>query len=191
VSIVSKTILRDVSNTLKELIKTKISEVSAVDAITFDSPAEIDSPSSAALSVFLYQITENAHLRNTDPEPVNQNRVRYPPVNVDLYYLFTPYAQNRETELIILESLVQTFHDNSVLSGSLLQGGLAGSTDVAIRVTPNGLSLDELNKLWGMFPNKAFKLSLAYLLSPVRIPSEREQAISRVVERNIGLYSLE
>lgn len=181
------TVLRDVGETLKKLLKDNISELSDESSILFDSPADIE-PTTTKLSIFLYQIVENSHLRNSGPVPINTDKMQYPPLTLDLLYLFTPYAQNRETEFIILERLMQIFHDKSVLRQEMLQGNLMTSGNDEIRVIPNSLTLEELNKLWGTFPNKAFKLSASYMLTPVRIPSERKIDIKRVEKKDIDMY---
>lgn len=185
----SFTILRDVGNTLKKLLKDNITELSDEDSILFNSPADIVQPTTTAkLSIFLYQITGNSHLRNAEPEPIGINQVGYPPLALDLFYLFTPYAQNRETEFIVLEKIMQIFHDNSVLKKQMLQGSLKASGNDEIRVVLNTPTLEELNKLWGMFPNKAFKLPVSYMLTPVKIPSEKTKEFTRVIEKDIDLY---
>jgi len=186
----SLTVLRDVNETIKKLLKQNISELSDENSIIFDSPGEIESTTTPRLSVFLYHITENSYLRNREPESVSLTQVQYPPIILDLYYIFTPYAQNRETELIIIEGLMQTLYDNPVFRDDILQGNLRASGNEEIRVTPNSLTLDELNKLWSTFPNKPFKLSVSYILTPVRIPSGRIKDITRVVERDISFYSM-
>jgi len=182
----SFTVLRDVCNTLKKLLKDNIPQLSDENSIVFDSPADIESANTNRLSVFLYQISENSHLRNTEPIPKGTNQMYYPPLTVDLFYLFIPYAQSRETEFIILERLMQIFHDNSVLKEQMLQGNLKANGNDEIRVVPNSLTLEELNKLWGTFPNKAYKLSVSYMLTPVRIPAEKEIDFTRITEKIIG-----
>src|SRR5512139_1885283 len=96
----SFTTLRDVCNTLKKLLKDNVPELSDENSIVFDSPADIESANTNRLSVFLYQISDNSYLRNTEPIPRGANQMYYPPLTVELFYLFIPYAQNRETELI-------------------------------------------------------------------------------------------
>ncbi len=184
------TVLRDVGETLKKLLQENIPELSDEKSITFDSPGEIESTTAPRLSVFLYHIAENSYLRNTEPESVNITQIQYPPITLDLYYIFTPYAQNRDTALIILEGLVQTLYDHSVFKGDILQGNLAANGNDKIRITPNNLSLDELNKLWSIFPNKSFKLSVSYMFTPVKIPSGRKKDITRVLEKDIAFYSM-
>ena len=183
-------ILRDVGETLKKLLQQKIPELADENSIVFDSPADIESTTTPKLSVFLYQVIENSYMRNAELNPVNLTQMQYPPLIVDLFYLFTPYAQNRETELIILEKLMQVFHDNSVFKGEMLKESLKGSGNEEIRVIANNISFEDLNKLWERFPNKTFKLSISYILTPVRIPSERKKDLTRVIEKSINLYKV-
>lgn len=187
----SFTVLRDVSDTLKMLFKANIPELTDENAIVFESPAEIEPSTSAKLSVFLYQITENVHLRNLPPV-ITDNRMHDPPMVVDLHYMFTPYATSRETELIILERVLQIMHDHSVLEGEILQGQLReGEDNQAIKAVTCQLSFDEVNKFWERFPNKPFKLSVSYLLSPVVIASEHYETFPIVQERRINVHSLQ
>lgn len=188
------TALRDVGESLKILIKNHIPELSDENSVLFVSPAEMEAAATPKLSVFLYQITENTHFRNAGMEAYGavamKQKMQYPPLALDLFYLFTPYAQNRETELIIMEKLMRTFYDNAVLRGDMLQGGLQQSGNSELKTVPNTLSLEDLNKLWGIFPNKAFKLSAAYMITPVRIPSSRETTVTRVVEKELDIYKV-
>lgn len=179
------TVLRDMNDTLKTLFLSHIRDLEGDDAVIFDSPGNIidDQPVDPILSVFLYFINPNTFLRNAEPEPVNLDQLRYPPVTLDLHYIFTPYAKDRAKELIIMENVIQTLHDNAVLRGDILQGNLAENGNDTIRITPQSLSIDELNKLWSVFPNKAYKLSLSYMATPIRIMSGKISGITRVVEK--------
>ena len=178
----------DIGNTIKDFIQNNVSELKQPGSIVFDSPAEIDPPGTPMLSIFLYQIVENSFLKNTGPEFVQNDQFRKPPLTIDLYYIFTPYARDRENELIIMEKILQLFHDNSVLRNDMLKGKLKDSGNDEIRIFSNNLTFDEINKLWERFPNKAFKLSAAYTLSPVRIPSGKPPVnIQRVKEKEINL----
>ncbi len=183
------TILRDVGDSLKALLQPNISGLQT-DSIIFDSPAAIDATglTSVKLSVYLYQVVHNNFLRNMEPQPVGLDKLQYPPLALDLHYLFTPYAGDRETELIVMEQLLQTLHDHSIMRGTDLKGNLTAGGNNEIRLVPNALSLEEMNKLWGMFPNKPFKLTAAYVATPVRIPSGKpDMAIKRVLQKNISL----
>lgn len=177
------TVLRDINDTLKALLKAHIPELAGEEAIVFDSPGDMEQPATPKLSVFLYLITENPCLRNEEPLAVGLDKMRRPPLYLDLHYLFTPYAQNKETETIIMEGVMQTLYDHAILSGSQLQGSLAANGHDPLKITPKTLSLDELNKLWSVFPNKAFKLSVSYLMTPAIVQSDIVKDITRVVEK--------
>jgi Pvc16 N-terminal domain len=87
------TIIRDVGTTLKELLEANIPALRT--NISFNSPAEMQTPTGnrRLLSLFLYQVAENVHMRNRNLEAPDPERLVHPPVILDLYYLLTPYAQ--------------------------------------------------------------------------------------------------
>lgn len=185
-------VLKDIGESLKEFLRSNITELKPVNSIVFDSPADIEPTGNPTLSVFLYQIIENSNLRNAPPEPIDIDKMKYPPLILDLYFIFTPYSKNKEIELIIIEKLMQLFYDNSVLKKDMLVGGLKATGNDEIRVIPNNLTFEEINKLWERFPSKPFKLSASYILSPVRIPSGKPiEMIKRVMEKNIDVYRKE
>jgi len=188
------TVLRDIGESLKMLIKNNIPALADENAVLFVSPAEMETATTPKLSIFLYQFLENTHFRNTEMEmsgPVSlKQKMKYPPLVLDLFYLFTPYAQNRETELLIMESLMRTFHDNALLRGDQLLGCLQQTGTSDLKIVPNSLSLEDLNKLWGMFPSKPLRFSASYMLTPVRIPSAHEKTVTRVVEKDLDVYKV-
>jgi hypothetical protein len=190
-------VLRDVDDTLRYLIKTHLQgdfpEFTYDNAITFDSPADIDASTltTARVSIFLYQIVENSFLKNNDRELLGLDRMRYPPLFLDLYYLFTPYASDRDKEHAILEGIMTAFHDYPVLKKPELKGNLVNSGNTEIRTVSHSFSFEEINKLWERFPNKSFKLSMAYMLTPVKVPSAKEpEPVTRVVEKDIQVYRI-
>lgn len=182
-------ILIDIGESLKKYLQKEIIELSDENSIVFDSPADVESPVNPKLSIFLYDIVENSFQRNPEPEFIGKDKMRYPPLILDLYYIFTPYAKNRETELLILEKIFQIFYDNPVLKGDMLKDSLKGTGNDEIRVETNNLKFDDMNKLWERFPNKPFKLPASYILTPVIFPSGRPIAdIRRVLEKDIKMY---
>lgn len=186
------TILRDVGETLKNLLIGQNIPNLNKEGIIFDSPADITVANDAKLSIYLYRVVENSHFRNVEPEPIGIDKMKPPPLTLDLYYLFTPFCKVIETELIILESLMRIFYDYSVLKGELLENSLKKSGNDEIRIVPNNFTFEETSKLWEGFPNKDFKLSISYILSPVRIPSGKPDiTITRVLEKDIDMYMLE
>ncbi|MFZ3167955.1 MAG: DUF4255 domain-containing protein [Candidatus Methanoperedens sp.] len=152
------------------------------------SPKEI-TDESPRIYLFLYQIVENIFLKNEEMRRIDDSHLRHPPMFVDLLFLVVPYTaatDESQQEKQILGKIMQIFYDNPVLSGGALRGeGLPG-TDEEVRIIFNPLSLDELTKLWSAFHDISFRISLSYMVTPVRIDSEREERVKRVVSKKMG-----
>ncbi len=180
--------IADVGETLKKLLWEYLKEdnitrsiLASEDQITFSSPDDIEPDKK--LSLFLYQVTENVYLKNKEMQLVNSTKQKYPPLSLNLFYLVTPHTQNRESDQIILGKVMQIFHDNPILRGSVLQGSLVGSRE-ELKVMLSPLSVEDLDKLWNViFKSKPFKLSICYKVAPVQIDSLREREVTRITER--------
>ncbi|NOY64093.1 MAG: DUF4255 domain-containing protein [Nitrospirae bacterium] len=185
------TVIGDVGETLKKLLDSDElwSGISPRPDITFKSPYEIkeDSGSPNKVSIFLYHIEDNRYMRNLEPERVDDSTLKMPPVTLDLYYLITPYSDDKTQEKIILGKVIQIFHDNAVLTGSVLQGALSG-TDTELKLLFNPLSIDDMTKLWSAFQDVPYRLSVTYMVTPVRIDSTKEIDAKRVLSKE-NIYS--
>ena len=179
------TAIADVGETLKKLlwdnIKADNTTKTIIDQITLSSPEDVKSDKE--LSLFLYQVTENAYLKNQEMQMVNSSKLKYPSLSLNLFYLVTPHTQNRDNDHIILGKVMQIFHDNSILRGSVLPDSLVGE-ELKLILTP--LSIDDLNKIWNVISKlKTYKLSVCYEVTPVVIESMREREVARVTEREL------
>ncbi|HVQ35985.1 MAG TPA: Pvc16 family protein, partial [Pyrinomonadaceae bacterium] len=78
--------------------------VGSESAIVFTNPTETARDSGNRLSLWLYQITENEHVKNQPPfrarvQPVLQpgenprEAFQFPPMALNLFFLVTPFAQ--------------------------------------------------------------------------------------------------
>lgn len=186
------TVIGDIGETLKRLLDDPNFwiGITPVPEITFKSPKEInnDGGSTNKVSIFLYQILENYYLKNEDHYRISNTELKLPPLSLDLLYLVTPYSNDKTQEKIILGKVMQIFHDNAVLTGTVLQGSLAG-TDEEIKLLFNPLSLDDLTKIWSaFFPEVAYRLSVSYIVTPIRIDSTHKIGIQRVISKNMGYY---
>lgn len=178
------TILSSAGRTLIELLKDQAGF--ADGDIVMKSP--VDAGASAKVSLFLYQVQENSQLRNDQAQEVGLDALRRAPLPLDLYYLVTPLSQDPDTALGHLESVMRVFYDHAVLQAPLLSPSLVDAGNETVRITPHVLSLEDTNRLWAMFPNKPFSLSVTYLLSPVRVPSARVLPVKRVVEKVTRIF---
>lgn len=184
------TVIGDIGETLKKLLEDDPwSGISSRPEITFKSPKEIkdDGGNPNKVSLFLYQIIENVYLKNEEAQRIDNSNLRLSPLPLDLLYLVTPYSEDKTQEKIILGKVMQIFHDNAILSGTVLQGDLSG-TDEEIKLLINPISLDDLTKMWSAFQEVSYRLSLTYMVTPVKIDSTHQVSIQRVVSKETNHY---
>lgn len=181
------TVIGDIGETIKKLLEDgDWDEIGGSPEITFKSPKEIkdEGTSNNKVSLFLYHIEVNPHLRNEDLIKVNDTGLQQPPFPLYLYYLLTPYSENKTDEKYILGKAMQIFYDNAILKGTVLQGTLADS-DEEFKLLFHPISLDDLTKIWTAFQEAAYRLSVVYQVTPVRIDSTREMQTQRVVQKEM------
>ncbi|MCC5480620.1 DUF4255 domain-containing protein [Streptomyces sp. NPDC059680] len=135
-----------------------------------------DPPAEPTITIFLYQVTPNASLRNMDAptRAADGTVLTRPSAALDLHYLISFYGD--EAELVpqrLLGCVVRALHENPVLSKAMIEAAaeqphLQG-TDLAdspqrVRFTPTALDIDDTSKLWGMLyqNNTPYALSLIY-----------------------------
>jgi len=183
----AETIGTIISSAGQAMIDLLIDKVGFADGdIVMKSPAAADT--TAKVSMYLFQLQTNPHLRNRPLEEVGVDGLRPAPLPLDLFYLITPLSTEPVTALGHLESIMGVFEDNSVLVPPLLPPTMVDAGNTEIRLTPHNLSLEDTNRLWAMFPNKQHSISATYLLSPVQIPSASVKPITRVVEKTTKFY---
>lgn len=183
------TVIASVGDTLIELLRENMKDLIAPDTIAMISPGEIEGKDSVRLSLFLYQVIENAHMKNKEMLKIDSTRLKYPPITLDLYYMLTSYpssgiqdkTERTKEEHSVLGRAMQILNDNSIVKGSALRGNLA-ETDEELHMTLTVLSLDDTTKIWTTFQDKPFRPSVCYLVTPVMIESSRVEEAKRVLE---------
>lgn len=174
--------IKDVDETLRKLLNNTIKpELDDINSIVFDSPANIQEKTSPRLSLFLYDVTENAYLINQEL-PTKAAR----PLYIDLHYLLTPFAPDIFTEHILITKILAVLSDNSILSGKKLCGNLIKTGNKELRIIFEQYSIRERIQLWNAFPNTDYRLSLSYTVGPVQIPSSRT---SEMISMRAGVES--
>lgn len=134
--------------------------------------------------VYLYHVTENGHFRSNDLPTRDSNGtvVTKPRIGLDLDYLVSFYgaADKLEPERM-LGAVVSTIHARPLLSPLVIEkavelavGTALAEADLAqqvegVRVTPVDLDLEEMSKLWSVFFQEPYRLSVAYRVSVVLI----------------------
>ena len=147
--------------------------------IVFLNPTQTAHNSSNRLSLWLYQVTENEHVKNQPmlraAAPATE---QFPPMALNLFYLVTPFAPTGEADHLLLGKTLQVLYDNAVI---LLQNPL-GRIAEELRVIFCRLSLEELTRIWEAL-REPYRLSVCYQIRVTRIESERLVGSARVVER--------
>src|SRR5439155_19983345 len=140
-------------------------------------------PSVPTLNLYLYQVVPNVALRNADLPTRNGTGqpVTRPVVALDLHYLLSFYGDDSALEpQRLLGSAVRTLHAFPILTKSHIDAVVAAAsaaatplhaylktTDLAthmdhVRLPPLPLTPDELSKVWSIFPNVMYTLSVVY-----------------------------
>jgi hypothetical protein len=197
-----------VTATLKELVdvtlKNEKPPINFDFEVTTKRPdAKDNQPSDKArVNIFLYQVTPNAAYRNEDLPTRRSNGevAQRPRVALDLHYLFTVFdADEGKLEAQrLLGSVARTLHAHPILTRDdirdvitdpqysfLAPSNLADDIEL-VKFTPTSISLEELSKLWSVFFQIPYALSVTYQGTVVLIEAEAAPRVALpVLKRNI------
>ncbi|MDQ3929214.1 MAG: DUF4255 domain-containing protein [Chloroflexota bacterium] len=157
------------------------------------------------VNVYLYQVTPNAAWRNADLPTRRENGqvVQRPRVALDLQYLLSFYGSEVQLEpQRLLGSVVRTLHTRPVLTRQMIRDTVSDASNAfladsnladdveLIKFVPSPLSLEELSKLWSVFFQVPYALSVAYQASAVLVePEVTLQKALPVRERSVHVAS--
>jgi hypothetical protein len=175
-----------VTAALNELLSTTVDkEVSGakVSMVRPDGLTKLDTD--FGVNLFLYQVAPNGAYRNADLPTRRRDSsvVEKPQIALVLHYLLTFYGNETNLEpQRLLGSVVRRLHSRPLLTRELIRdtvktnNNLKGS-DLAeqielVKFTPLSLSLEDLSKLWSMFFEIPYRLSVAYLGTVVLIEAD-------------------
>jgi hypothetical protein len=152
------------------------------------------------INLFLYHVGRNPALNNVDAMPRSKGVTIRRQAALDLYYAISFYGNDTELEAQrLLGSVVRTLNDRSTISGDTIQeairmpnyrflaGSNLGDQIQQLLIVPMDLSLDDLSKVWTVFFQAPYMLSLIYKVTVVMI--EGEESLKRslpVGDRNLG-----
>ena len=117
------------------------------------------------LTLFLYEVSEDPTVRNRDPirqrEAFNggqRYRVTRPPLGLELRYLVTAWANDRNTEQLMIGRTMQALYERQVRRGADLDPQL----DLPLlSITLAPLTLEERTRVWWSI-QQPYQLSLNY-----------------------------
>jgi hypothetical protein len=142
---------------------------------------------SAKVSLFLFHTRVNSELRNESRfsfapplEPSDTPAGRVDALPFDLYYLISVFRQpdsaTTPNELQTLGQLVRVLHERPTITGEALDGQV-------VRVTPEPYPMEELSRIWGLFPRELFRTSMVYRATPVFVEAGPYLSGRPVVDR--------
>jgi hypothetical protein len=137
------------------------------------------------IHLFLYQVSPNGAMRNNDlPTRSSDGKiVTRPTVALDLHYLLAFYGSEADFETQrMLGAVVRDLHARPILSRQMIFDAIASQQFLSgsnladaveqVKFTPLVVSLEEMSKLWSVFFQTPYALSIAYQASVVLIESE-------------------
>jgi Pvc16 N-terminal domain len=189
------TVTATLRQTLQNILDNETpSPVPGARVITSRPEDLVGSTTDPRINIYLYQVTPNAAWRNADlPTRRSDGSVlQRPQVALDLHYLLSCYGDETRLEpQRLLGIIARTMHAQPLLSRQLisdaiqaiLQNDQAGAftflneSNLAeavelVRFSPLHLSLEELSKIWSVFYQVQYALSVAYQGTVVLIESD-------------------
>jgi hypothetical protein len=156
--------------------------------ISLESPATREGEQENAvsrLSIFLYRIIEDEHLKNRSFLTQPDDLLVPPPLALDLFYLVTPITSSNEHDQLLLGRVMQIMYDHAIVRPGDIVAGLSQAIE-ELRIILNPMSLEDLSKLWSAFM-QPYRLSIAYEVKVVFVDSQIETDAKRVRQKELVL----
>lgn len=171
----SSAVISEVSILLKNILETGLTTPGNPPTVEVASP--VDLTNETTLSIWLYQVTPNAHLTNVPNVRTRGDLSEsVTPLPLNLFYLLTPLQKNELKNQTTLGRALQVLYDNSILQ---LHAG-DDVEELHLNICPR--SIEELAEVWEAV-QKPYRLSVCIEVRVVRIDSERTLRPGRVRER--------
>ena len=195
-----------VTATLRDLLQEGVGTDVPVARVTTARPDDtISGTPETRVNIYLYQVTPNAGWRNADvpTRRADGTVVQRPQVALDLHYMISFYGD--ESQLMsqrMLGSVVRTLHARPILTRDLIRNTISSGVSSGtfpflqtsnladevelVKFSPLHLSLEEQSKIWSIFFQIPYVLSVAYQGTVVLIEGdETPQKALPVRSRNI------
>ncbi|HQF16591.1 MAG TPA: DUF4255 domain-containing protein [Methanotrichaceae archaeon] len=202
IAAVTETLRQTLEDAIKEDLEGSLtSPLTSVKATTLRPIPDASQASNLpeiGVNIYLYSVGPNSSYRNSDlpTRRCKGELVQRPRAAIDLNYLLTFYGSDHLLEpQLLLGSVVRILNSKPLLTRKQIQQQKLNSTieavklsDLAdeieqIRITPLMLSLEDLSKLWSVFFQTPYALSIAYQASVIFIEgTEKAQKALPVLE---------
>lgn len=180
----ASTVIADVTETLADILRTE-QQPQGSFSISLYSPAEDEISQNASgptINLYLFRIEENVFAKNQEFRALGAERVQFPPLAVNLFYVVTPYAKEQKDGYRVLGEAMRIMHINSILQRPFLRGLSLEHSAEELKIDLCSFGLEELTRVWNAF-NKPYRLSVIYQTRVILIDSQVERNIERVTEK--------
>jgi len=173
--------IQRVSKAIAAQIDSALSAVSGQHKVIVAPPSK-DNLGVMQIVLFPYKLMVNTALRNTErvlppAGPQGVPVVFNDALPLDVFYLVTVGTSQPDDleSLVWLGTAMQTLQQNSILAGSPVDGD-------TVRVSLEPAVLDEMSRVWAMFPDADYRTSVVYVASPVWIDPLSEGVAAPVID---------
>ena len=143
----------------------------AVGGPVYVGPPNAEDVGSRTLCLFLFHVVPNQALRNDPHYAARPGDPTGPLVEanalpLDLRYLVSVFRSagvggrlGDPDELLTLGRAVRALHDQPFIDETQVPGQV-------VRITPEPYPMEELSRVWGLFPQTSYRTSMVYLAEP-------------------------
>ncbi len=118
------------------------------------------------LSIYLFRVIINEHLRNTNSQK-QANEVQKP-LSVDLHFMLSFWSESALAEHTICAWAMRQLHMHPIMDMSSLTAEGGWDKDDVVHIIPAELSNEDLMRVWdALAPN--YRLSVSYIARVIRI----------------------
>lgn len=191
-----------VTKTLQRFLQTAIAtdDVAGVQVTTHRPDRAADSLDTPRVNIFLYQVTPNPTWRSADlpTRSANGTLMQPPQAGLDLSYLFSFYGS--EEQMVpqrLLGRVISALYTQPWLLPADIQEAVADASNSyladsnlaeqveRVKFSLQSMNLEELSKLWSVFFQTPYVLSLAYQASVVLIAAALTPQPAKAVDRRV------
>jgi hypothetical protein len=155
---------------LTSAIRTRIEAAVGANSVHVGPPVAADLTAGEPITLFLFHVEPNRELRNADhyvdppgggPDDLLAVSEGLP---LDLRYVISVFRRPTNAadpvELQVLGKLIQALAAQPTYTDPVLPGQ-------TVRLTPEPYPMEEMSRVWGLFPTTPYQSSIVYLASPV------------------------
>ncbi|MEO1339128.1 MAG: DUF4255 domain-containing protein [Myxococcota bacterium] len=146
-----------------------------------DEAADIGSQ--LTLSLYLYRVTVNDHLRNVR---ITNAPEASPPLSLNLHYLMSAWSPSSDDEHTVFGWAMRHLHQNPILDGSRLMPDGGWNNDEVIHIVPDELTNEDLFRIWDSF-GQNYRLSTSYIARVVVLEPDEIAVSERVIATRFQL----